>query len=60
MFCFGVSGREILLVVAVFCFAWQRRMSLGQGGVESDGGEVPMGEREKEGKVRAGVLLLLD
>ena len=43
-----MSGREILLVVAVFCFAWQRRMSLGQGGVESDGGEVPMGEREKE------------
>ena len=60
MFCFGVSGREILLVVAVFCFAWQRRMSLGQGGVESDGGEVPMGEREKErGKVRAGVRLFL-
>ena len=58
MFCFGVSGREILLVVAVFCFAWQRRMSLGQGGVESDGGEVPMGEREKreERKARAGVL----
>ena len=50
MFCFGVSGREILLVVAVFCFAWQRRMSLGQGGVESDGGEVPMGEREKREK----------
>ena len=44
----GVSGHEILLAVAVFCFAWQRRMSLGQGGVESDGGEVPMGEREKE------------
>ena len=49
MLCFGVSaGHEILLAVAVFCFAWQRRMSLGQGGVESDGGEVPMGEREKE------------
>ena len=46
MFCFGVSGREILLVVAVFCFAWQRRMSLGQGGVESDGGEVPSNQTE--------------
>ena len=46
MFCFGVSGREILLVVAVFCFAWQRRMSLGQGGVESDGGEVPSSQTE--------------
>ena len=43
---FGVSGREILLVVAVFCFAWQRRMSLGQGGVESDGGEVPSNQTE--------------
>ena len=52
MFCFGVSGREILLVVAVFCFAWQRRMSLGQGGVESDGGEVPMGEREERKEKR--------
>ena len=41
-----VSGREILLVVAVFCFAWQRRMSLGQGGVESDGGEVPSSQTE--------------
>ena len=49
MLCFGVSGHEILLAVAVFCFAWQRRMSLGQGGVESDGGEVPMGEREESG-----------
>jgi hypothetical protein len=46
VFCFGVSGREILLVVAVFCFAWQRRMSLGQGGVESDGGEVPSSQTE--------------
>ena len=46
MFCFGVSGREILLVVAVFCFAWQRRMSLGQGGGESDGGEVPSNQTE--------------
>ena len=46
MFCFGVSGCEILLVVAVFCFAWQRRMSLGQGGVESDGGEVPSSQTE--------------
>ena len=59
MFCFGVSGREILLVVAVFCFAWQRRMSLGQGGVESDGGEVPMGEREKGKRLRAGLLSVL-
>ena len=42
------SGYEILLAVAVFCFAWQRRMSLGQGGVEWGGAEVPMGEREKE------------
>ena len=41
-----MSGREILLVVAVFCFAWQRRMSLGQGGVESDGGEVPSSQTE--------------
>ena len=49
MLCFGVSGHEILLAVAVFCFAWQRRMSLGQGGVESDGGEVPMGERARTG-----------
>ena len=40
-----MSGHEILLAVAVFCFAWQRRMSLGQGGVESDGGDVT--EREK-------------
>ena len=39
MWCFGVSGHEILLAVAVFCFAWQRRMSLGQGGVEWGGGE---------------------
>ena len=46
MFCFGVSGHEILLAVAVFCFAWQRRMSLGQGGVESDGGEVPSSQTE--------------
>ena len=48
MWCFGVSGHEILLAVAVFCFAWQRRMSLGQGGVEWGGGVdvfVPMGER---------------
>ena len=37
--CFGVSGHEILLAVAVFCFAWQRRMSLGQGGVEWGGAE---------------------
>ena len=35
----GVSGHEILLAVAVFCFAWQRRMSLGQGGVEWGGAE---------------------
>ena len=34
-----MSGHEILLAVAVFCFAWQRRMSLGQGGVDWDGGE---------------------
>ena len=46
MLCFGVSGHEILLAVAVFCFAWQRRMSLGQGGVESDGGEVPSSQTE--------------
>ena len=46
MFCFGVSGHEILLAVAVFCFVWQRRMSLGQGGVESDGGEVPSSQTE--------------
>ena len=46
MWCFGVSGHEILLAVAVFCFAWQRRMSLGQGGVESDGGEVPSSQTE--------------
>ena len=56
MLCFGVSGHEILLVVAVYCFAWQRRMLLGQGGVESDGGEVPMGEREK-GKRKSGFAL---
>ena len=59
MWCFGVSGHEILLAVAVFCFAWQRRMSLGQGGVEWDGGEVPMGEREK-GKRKSGFALYYD
>ena len=69
MFCFGVSGREILLVVAVFCFAWQRRMSLGQGGVESDGGEVPSnqtevksrwGREKRKGKSESGCSLVLD
>ena len=69
MFCFGVSGREILLVVAVFCFAWQRRMSLGQGGVESDGGEVPSsqtevksrwGREKRKGESESGCSLVLD
>ena len=69
MFCFGVSGREILLVVAVFCFAWQRRMSLGQGGVESDGGEVPSsqtevksrwGREKRKGESESGCTLVLD
>ena len=59
MLCFGVSGHEILLAVAVFCFAWQRRMSLGQGGVESDGGDVTevtsrWGKEKRE--ARAGLL----
>ena len=58
MWCFGVSGHEILLAVAVFCFAWQRRMSLGQGGVDWDGGEVLMGEREK-GKKKSGFALYI-
>ena len=52
-----MSGHEILLAVAVFCFAWQRRMSLGQGGVESDGGEVPMGERETKRESESGFAL---
>ena len=69
MFCFGVSGREILLVVAVFCFAWQRRMSLGQGGVESDGGEVPSsqtevksrwGREKRKGESESGCTLLFE
>ena len=51
-----MSGHEILFAVAVFCFAWQRRMSLGQGGVDWDGGEVLMGEREK-GKKKSGFAL---
>ena len=58
MFCFGVSGHEILLAVAVFCFAWQRRMSLRQGGADWDGGEVLMGEREK-GKKKSGFALYI-
>ena len=58
VWCFGVSGHEILLAVAVFCFAWQRRMSLGQGGVDWDGGEVLMGEREK-GKKKSGFALYI-
>ena len=53
MWCFGVSGHEILLAVAVFCFAWQRRMSLGQGGVEWGGAEesggVEWGGAEESG-----------
>ena len=53
-----MSGHEILLAVAVFCFAWQRRMSLGQGGVDWDGGEVLMGEREK-GKKKSGFALFI-
>ena len=53
-----MSGHEILLAVAVFCFAWQRRMSLGQGGVDWDGGEVLMGEREK-GKKKSGFALYI-
>ena len=53
-----MSGHEILLAVAVFCFAWQRRMSLGQGGVDWDGGEVLMGEREK-GKKKSGFALCI-
>ena len=50
MLCFGVSGHEILLAVAVFCFAWQRRMSLGQGGVDSDGGDVTEVTGKRKGK----------
>ena len=54
-----MSGHEILLAVAVFCFAWQRRMSLGQGGVEWGGAEVLMGEREKGNKKSGFALCIL-
>ena len=40
----GVSGHEILLAFAVF-LSWQRRMSLGQGGVEKDGFYPDWGKR---------------
>ena len=63
MLCFGVSGHEILLAVAVFCFAWQRRMSLGQGGVESDGGDVTevtsRWGKEKREEVESGFALCI-